>query len=168
MTQKIGYLFKKSKKTKEYKKRFYIISDGNLSSENIEKNPFQLKKKVISSLNLVNLRENVEGDYPYSFEIICPHKPKPITFLTDSQKNQIEWCSTMKNNIENMLALSSSNNITGKIELGESKKGTPFEENYTKDTEKKLYQKFLRQIFVQIVTIMKHVGSASIWQLFCV
>lgn len=144
MTQKIGYLFKKSKKNKEYKKRFYIISDGNLSSENTEKSNLQLKKKVISSLNLVNLRENVEGDYPYSFEIICPHKPKPLTFLTDSQKNQIEWCSTMKNNIENMLALSSSNNVTGKIELGESKKGTPFEENYTKDTRERIISKIFK------------------------
>ena len=57
-------------------------------------------------MNLIHLRENIEIEYPYSFEIVSSKKQKPITFLTDCQKSQVEWCSVIKNNIEIMLAKS--------------------------------------------------------------
>jgi len=107
LTEKNGYIFKKAQKSKDFKKKFYKISEGIIFSVKKDKNfSHQIIKKEISPLNLINLKENVELDYPYSFEIMCPTKQKPITFLTDCQKSQQEWCSTIKNNIEIMLSKS--------------------------------------------------------------
>jgi len=98
-----------------------------------------MKKKEISCLSLINLKENVELEYPYSFEIACPSRPKPLIFLTDSQKNHVEWCSTIRNNIE--LMLSKSNEISNVAIHLEEKIPSMYD---LKETKEKLISKIFK------------------------
>lgn len=146
MIEKSGYLFKKAKKTKEFKKKYFRISEGVLISESQEKSCLQTKKKIISPLNLINLKEDVELDFPYSFEITCPQKPKPIILLVDCQRNQIEWCATIKNNIENMLSNSNSYPINSDFVDNKdiNKANNNFEEILKKESKEKIIAKIFQ------------------------
>lgn len=142
LIEKEGYLFKKSHGSKELKKKYYRISEGKFFVLKKEKISSTIKMEEISSLSLIHLKENLEMEYPYMLEIICPAKPKPIILITDSQKSHHEWCSAIKNNIEIML--SKSEEFSPKIKKEENRYNIIENFKFPRESKEKMIEKIFK------------------------
>ncbi len=89
-TEKQGYLFKRGKKTKNWRKRYYLISNGMI----LEKKELETVDCYPLVTTTVKPRPDVD---PRSFEIVTPQKSEIL--LADSEESLNEWISALQSNI---------------------------------------------------------------------
>lgn len=92
------------------RKRYFLIGNDGIF--------YMIKKQdqqgpVITPGELVNLKfcsvkESVDAEYPFCFEINSVHHKKPLIFQTHSEIELKEWISALKNVMENLLSNNSA------------------------------------------------------------
>ncbi|KAL4510896.1 hypothetical protein ABPG73_007974 [Tetrahymena malaccensis] len=83
------YLHYKSHKSKEFKRKYFLLEKGKFYAIKIKKGI--IHREQLSALELINFNEFSDCDYANSFEVISPQMKKPLVLIAPSNQSLQEW-----------------------------------------------------------------------------
>ena len=95
-----GYLWKQSSNMKkDWKRRWFVLENGELA---YYRSRDKLDREFVVNTMLCKVKERLDHDYRYVFELISPSR-RVYILQAQSEQDFIAWCSVLRNQVHRLL-----------------------------------------------------------------
>ena len=108
-----GYLWKQSSNMKkDWKRRWFVLENGELA---YYRSRDKLDREFVVNTMLCKVKEKLDHDYRFVFELISPSR-RVYILQAQSEQDFIAWCSVLRNQVHRLLRKNTTINIRNKKE----------------------------------------------------